>query len=377
MRRRRRQGPASPASPLGAAVPVGKVVVLTSSYPRHEGDFAGRFVADAVERLRARGLHVEVVHPELPADGGGLVRLLRRRPWLVVTLFPRLLRQVRRAARDADLVHAHWLASACVARFSGRPFVITLHGTGSAGRFSDLALAARSPRLVRFLLRPARSVICVSESLAETMRSIGVERVCWIPNGVAIPALPVETPGEPFVLFAGRLTPEKGIADLVEATRGLALIVAGDGPLRHLVPGALGFLPHHELERLYDRATVIVLSSRQDGLPVCLLEAMAHGRAVVATAVGGIPELIENEVTGILVQPGDAAGLRAAIERLLGDSELRRRLGEAARARVQHLCAWEHVIASTLEAYEGDYVPETFQPDAAVAATLAAAEPRS
>jgi len=59
-----------------------KVVVLTSSYPRDDGDFAGRFVADAVAQLRARGLEVEVVHPELRADGGGLVRTLRRRPWL-------------------------------------------------------------------------------------------------------------------------------------------------------------------------------------------------------------------------------------------------------------------------------------------------------
>ena len=121
-----------------------KVVVLTSSYPRHDGDFAGRFVADAVAQLRARGLEVEVVHPELRPDGGGLVRTLRRRPWRALTLFVSLVRSLRRAARDADLVHAHWLAGAAIARFSGRPFVVTLHGTGSAGRLSDLSLAARA-----------------------------------------------------------------------------------------------------------------------------------------------------------------------------------------------------------------------------------------
>jgi len=68
-----------------------KVVVLTSSYPRHDGDFAGRFVADAVAQLRARGLEVEVVHPELRPDGGGLARTLRRRPWLALTLFVSLV----------------------------------------------------------------------------------------------------------------------------------------------------------------------------------------------------------------------------------------------------------------------------------------------
>ena len=217
--------------------------MLTSSYPRSVGDFAGLFIADAVECLRARGLEVKVVHPSVPIDRGGLVRLLRRRPWLLPKLFLRLLVDLRRAARDADLVHAHWLLSAPLARLSGRPFVVTLHGTGSAGRLSDLSLAANTPRLVRLLLRRARSVICVSTLLAETMEQIGVERVRWIPNGLAIPAAPIAAAEEPFVLYAGRLTPEKGIADLIEACRDLRLVVAGDGPLRSLVPGALGFVP--------------------------------------------------------------------------------------------------------------------------------------
>ncbi|HEV3403651.1 MAG TPA: glycosyltransferase family 4 protein [Gaiellaceae bacterium] len=328
-----------------------KVVVLTSSYPRHDGDFAGRFVADAVAQLRARGLEVEVVHPELRPDGGGLARTLRRRPWLALTLFVSLVRALRRAARDADLVHAHWLAGAAVARFSGRPFVVTLHGTGSAGRISDLSLAARAPRLVRFLLRPARAVICVSDVLADTMRSIGVDHACSIPNGVDIPSERLEETEEPFVLYAGRLSQEKGIAELVEATRGMRLVVAGDGPLRALVPDALGFVSHDELEQLYDRAAVVVLPSHREGLPLCLLEAMAHGRPVVATAVGGIPQLVEDGRTGLLVEPGDTDGLRAALELLLADPELRLRMGRAARIRVQRMCSWQRVTDETLAVY--------------------------
>jgi glycosyltransferase involved in cell wall biosynthesis len=331
-----------------------KVVVLTSSYPRHDGDFAGRFVADAVAQLRARGLEVEVVHPGLPADGGGLVRTLRRRPWLALTLFVSLVRRLRAAARDADLVHAHWLAGAAVARFSGRPFVVTLHGTGSAGRLSDLSLAARAPRLVRFLLRPARAVICVSDVLAETMRSIGVDHARSIPNGVDLPSARLEESEEPFVLYAGRLSPEKGIGELVEATRGMRLVVAGDGPLRTLVPDALGFVSHDELEHLYDRAAVVVLPSYREGLPICVLEAMAHGRPVVATTVGGIPQLVEDGRTGLLVEPGDAEGLRIALERLLSDAALRRRMGRAARARVQRMCSWERVTDETLAAYAAE-----------------------
>ena len=137
------------------------------------------------------------------------------------------------------------------------------------------------------------------------------------------------------MLFAGRLSPEKGIAELVEATGGLPLVVAGDGPLRTLVPGALGFVPRAELERLYERAAVVVFPSRQEGLPVALLEAMAHGCPVVATRVGGIPQLVEHGGSGLLVPPRDPAALRAAIEALLADPDLGRRLGRrgtAARA---------------------------------------------
>jgi glycosyltransferase involved in cell wall biosynthesis len=351
-----------------------KVVVVTSSFPRFEGDYAGRFVAEAVDRLRLRGVEVEVVCPKRSADGGGLVRAVARRPWRVVSLFVSLVRQVRRAARDAELVHAHWLASAAIARLSRRPFVVTLHGTGSAGRLSDLSLARHVPWLVRFLLRPARTVICVSSPLAQTMRAIGVERVRWIPNGVDVPHAPRRPRREPFALYVGRLSPEKGIAELVEGTRGVPLVVAGDGPLRTLVPDALGFVPHGELAGLYERAAVVVFPSRQEGLPLSLLEAMAHGCPVVATRVGGIPQLVDDGDTGLLVPPGEPAALRSAIETVLADPALGRRLGRAARRRVGALCSWDRVTELTLEAYAAGAgaSPEKAQ----LRAATAAAEPQ-
>ena len=104
-----------------------KVVVLTTSYPRHADDVAGHFVRDAVERVRAAGVDVEVVSPASfrhygIAYGHGVLGNLRRRPWLVL-LLPAFLvafaRAARRAASDADLVHAHWLPSALVALATG------------------------------------------------------------------------------------------------------------------------------------------------------------------------------------------------------------------------------------------------------------------
>jgi glycosyltransferase involved in cell wall biosynthesis len=334
-----------------------RVVVLTTSWPRTEREFAGRFVADAVERLREHGVEVEVLAPGSGyrdyglAYGGGMAANVRRRLWLAPLLLYSMWRAVRRAARDADLVHAHWLLTAAVARFGGKPFVVTLHGSGSAGRFSDEELARRRPRLVRALLRPAARVICVSETLAAPVRAAGLDAVVTIPNGVRIPdgvGPPVE-PAE--VLYVGRLSPEKNIDTLLEAVGDLNLVVAGDGPLRERVPNALGAVPHAEVERLLERASVLVAPCEREGFGLAAAEAMASGRPVVAAAGGALLDLVTDEETGLLVPPRDAPALREAVERLLGDPELRERLGRAARSSARERFGWDGVIERTLAVY--------------------------
>ncbi|HEY6836506.1 MAG TPA: glycosyltransferase family 4 protein [Gaiellaceae bacterium] len=336
-----------------------RVAVFTTSYPRHEGDLAGRFVFDLVRRLRERGVELEVVGPGayrefgLTGSGGaGLVANVKRKPWLAPPLGGSMVRALRRAAKDADLVHANWLAGASIARFAGKPFVVTLHGSGTAGRLSDLGLAERSPRLVRRLLGPARAVICVSPALAEAMRRVGIANVHEIPYGVEIPE--ETSPGDdpPTVLFAGRLSPEKRIDVVAAATDGLPRVIAGDGPLRDLLPDALGFVPQRELFGLMDRAAVLLLTSEREGLPNVVLEAMARGKTVVSTPVGGIPAVIDHGETGLIVPIGDVQATRAAVERALGDPELRQRIGAAARARVREYCSWDRVTEQTLEVYE-------------------------
>jgi glycosyltransferase involved in cell wall biosynthesis len=114
------------------------------------------------------------------------------------------------------------------------------------------------------------------------------------------------------VLFAGRLSLEKGILQLVEAARGMNLVVAGDGPLRDRVPIALGMLPNHELQPLYSRAAVVACSSLREGFGVACAEAMAHGRPVVASAVAGLRDLVIDGETGLLVPPPRCA-LRSSV----------------------------------------------------------------
>ncbi len=326
-----------------------RVALLTTSYPRHEDDHAGRFVADSVRRLEAAGVEVDVLAPGRYDDfglayGDGVMANLRRRPWAGPLLVTSMARAARRAARDADLVHAHWLPAGAAAAVSGRPFVVTLHGT-------DVELARRARPLARAVLGRARVTICVSRWLADEACRLGARRVEVIPNGVELPEPGGEEADPPEILFAGRLSPEKGVEELLEATADLRLVVAGDGPLRSRVPRALGFVSRDELERLYARAAVVVCPSRREGFGVTCAEAMAHGKPVVAAAVGGLLDLVTDGETGLLVPPRDPAALRAALERLLADPKLRRRLGEAARRRVAELCSWERVTAATLAVY--------------------------
>ena len=327
-----------------------RVAVLTTSYPRSSGDAAGRFVADAVEHVRLRGVDVEVVGPQQYrhygiAYGHGMLGNLRRRPWLAL-LVPALLASFVRAARrvDADLLHAHWLPAGWVAERSGKPYVVQVWGT-------DVELARRAPWLARRVLRRARLVIAASNDLAERARALGAREVRVIPSGVELPErVGIEAdPAE--VLYAGRLSAEKGVLELLDAAKGLNLVVAGDGPLRDRIPFARGFVPHDELEQLYARAAVVACPSRREGFGVACLEAMAHGRPVVATRVGGLLDLVVDGETGIVVPPRDPAALRSALERLLADPDLRRKLGSAGRDRARTHFSWERVTDATLAAY--------------------------
>jgi glycosyltransferase involved in cell wall biosynthesis len=138
----------------------------------------------------------------------------------------------------------------------------------------------------------------------------------------------------------------------VNAARGHRLVVAGDGPLRARVTQARGWLPPDELASLYSRAAVVACPSHREGFGVACAEAMAHGRAVVASDVGGLRDLVVDGETGLLVPPRNAAALRGALERLLADRELRLRLGANARERVRELCSWDRITDATLAAYE-------------------------
>jgi glycosyltransferase involved in cell wall biosynthesis len=325
-----------------------KVLVLTTSYPRDASDPVGTFVAAAVESARSRGVEVEVVAPGSfrhfgLAYGHGIVGNVKRRPWLAL-LVPAFLWNFRRAAAgcDCDLVHAHWLAAGAVAATLGKPYVVQVWGT-------DVELARRVPWAARWILRRARLVLAASAFLAAEARSLGGRDVRVVPTAVRIPAEVGDPAEPPHVLYAGRLSREKGIEEFLRATEGLPRVIVGAGPIP--VPESVGAVPPAEMGRYYKEAAVICVPSRREGYGMVAREAMAYGRPVVATPVGGLADAIEDGVTGLLVPPGDVEALRRAVVRLLSGQDLRGFLGAAARERARHAWPEDAAAAALLDCY--------------------------
>jgi glycosyltransferase involved in cell wall biosynthesis len=330
-----------------------RISVFTTSYPRHPEDHAGRFVYDQVIRIKERGHSVKVIKPGVFRDfglcygeGGGLISNVKRKPWLAPLLILSMVYTLRKEAKNSDLIHAHWMAGALIARFCGRPFVVTLHGSGTAGRFSDLGLINNYPSFVHWLLKPASTIICVSKPLQEAIRLIGLNQATLLRNGMEISSRERQETAPPFILYVGRLSPEKGIEDLLTVTEGLNLKICGDGPLRNLVPKEIkvGMRAHSEVASLYHRAACLILTSNQEGSPTSIIEAMACGLPVITTAVGDTPYLVEDGVTGYVLPIGDTQAMREKIEELLSRPEKREEMSRASRERIMKLCGWDTSI---------------------------------
>ena len=231
-------------------------------------------------------------------------------------------------------------------------------------------------RLKQRFLRRLDVVIGVSRGILEIYRRSGllegvrrVEPVYNIPPGAVAPvAATVEAlrerlglSGRQVVLYVGKLSPGKGSADLVAASRDVVhrfpdalFLFVGEGALGEEAPHLrrLGTLPNHEVLALYPLADIVVVPSIvPDALSRVILEAMSMGRAVIATRVGGTPELVVDEKTGLLVERADPPELARALERLLGDAGLRAALGAAARRHADELAGQGSSVDRLIELY--------------------------
>ena len=291
-----------------------------------------------------------------------------------------------------DVVHGHdWVVAAAAMTLSREahvPLVATVHAT-EAGRHDGWIVGLLSQtvhRRERRLVSAADAIIvCSSAMRDEITAALGpfAAAVTVVPNGVNLEVWQAtETacaaararvgvdPTTPLIIYSGRLAHEKGVGILIDAMPGVLahvsatrLIIAGRGPrdasLRARVSelkldaeiSFAGFLPEHELRPLVATADCAVIPSLYEPFGIVALEAGALSTPVVASREGGLTEIITDGVTGVLVPPGEATSLAAAIVRVLSDRDYAQQLGRAARNDVTIRYNWPVLAAHTVDVY--------------------------
>lgn len=390
-----------------------KVLQIVTAYPRWEGDVITPWLVETLKRLKSEGVDVEVLAPsyrglEDSVVDGIPVHRFRYAPrrWEDLThdqtapdrvrehpaylgLVPGYLAggsaAAARLARTGgyDVLHAHWPIPHAVLGLAGRaaggvPLVCSFYSV-------ELTWVRRQmPFLrpfLRHVIRTSDAVTAISSSTEAMVRELYDRPVDRIPFGATVaptsPTPPAPPDGRPFrVLFVGRLVERKGVHHLIDAIvrlrreRQVELHVVGDGPSRDAlevhardqgVGHAVffhGFVSSEELSRRFADSDVFVLPAVVDakgdveGLGVVLIEALGHGTPVIASAAGGIVDIVRNGETGLLVPPGDAGALAAAVARVQDEPELARRLVKQGQEHIRREYSWEVVVGRLQALYE-------------------------
>lgn len=381
-----------------------RVCMVTTSFPRWTGDGQGSFIWEAARAVARKGIQVRVIAMHSPGarthefmdgievirprywwperweilrnEGGGLPITLRKYRLARLQLFLFGFVQAATIARFAptsDVIHAHWTLSAAAALL-GRwihhvPILVTLQG-------SDIFQAASFPKgaaITKSILLRCDCITALSCALAEAARAIGVSRpIHIIPNGVDtaqfVPDPMVER--EDIILYVGSFIERKGVKYLLDAVADVfptlpsyRLVLIGEGPqyfyLKRLTEQLgiaervvfLGFQPQDQVRSWMQRAKVLVLPSLEEGQGVVLLEALACGTPVVASQVGGISQVVTEEV-GILVPPANSMLLAKAIYNILSAPNYWAELSSNARERVVRHYDWGFIADLYIEIYK-------------------------
>ncbi len=383
-----------------------RILHVVTAFPRSPDDVITPWLVELLQRLRERGCEVEVLTSAYRGGGnteyrGIPVHRFRYFPrrWEDLThdesVPDRLKRSFRyklaavcyvmagisaawRLARRRryDLVHVHWAMPHALFGWAARAacgarIVTTFYGVEL--RWTRSALGPLKWLLIRAARKSDRAV-AISRHTAEDVRALAGVETEVIPYGVGLPS---PTPASasavntgPFtVLFVGRLVERKGVDVLLDAAARLnpaqdfRVVIVGDGPERPALEARAaqlglaavvqfrGRVSAEELARAYATSQVCVLPAVVDrrgdteGLGVVLLEAMTHGVPVIGSNVGGITDIVTDGETGLLVPPGDAEALAAAITRLKRDPALAVRLRAAGPRHVRESFAWDGIVA--------------------------------
>lgn len=359
--------------------------MCSQGFPRHPEDHHAPFILDHARALAGAGLEVTVLCPSAPGlaarDRFGAVEVVRfryaPRRWELLAYSGAMHELVRgphalllpffmigylvaavRLASGAEVVHGHWwapsgLVAVVAARLRGAAAVVHVHGT-------DAAIARGPVRwLARWVLRRADAALVASSALGGWAKEVaGVETVVApMPLDISRVPPPSPVPADGPVLAVGRLVPEKGFDVLIRAVAGadMALVLVGGGSERAALAALAssvgarvdfrGAVPPAELAEWYRRARVVAVPSRREGFGLVAAEALAAGRAVVASRAGGLSDIVVPGRTGLLVPAGDVEALTAALR------DVDPALGANGPASVRWLFA-ASIAARNVEAYD-------------------------
>ena len=286
-----------------------------------------------------------------------------------------------RALKEADIVHAHMASRGSYERKAlflkkaiskKKKTVIHLHG-GEFGMWFDDELGDKKCDEIRVLFNSVDAVIVLSEEWQQWLVSRGFapKRLVVMHNAVPVPAQPCSPCSHQDVLFLGRLDARKSPDVLLRASRTMLeqhpnakLLFGGDGyPERYEALARelgiaercefLGWITGEDKERLFERAGVYCLPSKNEGMPMSVLEAMAHGVPTIATPVGGVPQVIKDGVNGYLMPVDDERRLSELLCNLMNDSGLRAHIGRAGREGIARDFNIELVVDRLCRMYEG------------------------
>ena len=276
--------------------------------------------------------------------------------------------------RQVSVVHVHtasrasfWRKSVFVllAFLARRPVILHLHGA-EFHIFYEKESGPMAKRFIRFIFNNAKRIIVLSTQWKRIVSNISNNKhIVCIFNPVEIEdpiAISAFSRKKNILLFLGELGKRKGTFDLLDALVRLKtkfpdvkLLCGGDGDLERVAARArtlgisdsveiMGWVAGDAKRRLLAEATVYVLPSYNEGLPMSLLEALAAGLPVISTPVGGIPDALEDGIEGYLIEPGNIDALSHAIEKLLCDEQCRTQMGVAGRKKVEQYFTPEQVL---------------------------------
>jgi starch synthase len=374
-----------------------RVALLTREYPPEVYGGAGVHVTYLARALA--GLVDLTVH----CEGGDRPGAVAHRPWDLLAGSNQALATISTdlsmtaAVGGADLVHSHtWyanLAGHLASMLYGVPHVVTVHSLEPLRPWKAEQLGggyALSSWCERVAVEGAAAVIAVSEGMREDVLAaypaVPPDRIRVIRNGIDAQEYAPDAgtgvlrrygvdPSRPVVIFVGRITRQKGVPVLLRAAASLPpeaqlVLCAGQPDTPELAAEVSGLvtslqaartgviwipemLAKPEVIQLLSHATVFACPSLYEPLGIVNLEAMACGTAVVASRVGGIPEVVSDGETGLLVAPDDPAALAGALNALIGDPGRAAAMGAAGRKRAVAEFGWDAIAAQTADLYAG------------------------